>query len=57
MKEYFGNELDTTIFCFVAILTIPFIILGAFWPEGLARVCSSSVGDSMLGQYTQSLAW
>lgn len=44
MKEYFGNELDTTIFCFVAILTIPFIILGAFWPEGLAKVSSISVG-------------
>ena len=44
MKHFFGDELDTMIFYFVAVLTIPFIILGAFWPEGLARVSSITVG-------------
>lgn len=44
MKRYFGKELDTTIFWFVAALTVPFVLLGAFWPEGLAKVSSASVG-------------
>ncbi len=44
MKRYFGKELDTVIFYFVAVLTVPFVLLGAFWPEGLAKVSSASVG-------------
>ena len=44
MKHIFGDEIDTAIFYFVAVLTIPFIILGAFWPEGLAKVSNVTVG-------------
>ncbi|MCG8563534.1 MAG: BCCT family transporter [Desulfobacterales bacterium] len=44
MKRYFGKELDTTIFYFVAVLTLPFVVLGLFWPEGLAKVAGSAVG-------------
>lgn len=43
LKRYFGKELDTTIFYFLVAMTVPFVLLGAFWPEGLAKVSSASV--------------
>ncbi|SCY43229.1 BCCT family transporter [Desulfoluna spongiiphila] len=44
LKRYFGEELDTTIFYFIITLTVPFVVLGAFWPELLASLCSTAVG-------------
>ena len=44
LKRFFGEELDPTIFYIIIALTVPFVALGAFWPEGLAKVSGAATG-------------
>ncbi|VFQ46932.1 BCCT family transporter [Desulfoluna butyratoxydans] len=44
LKRYFGAELDITIFYFIITLTVPFVVLGAGWPDLLSKVCGTAVG-------------
>ena len=44
LNRYFGEELDTTIFYLIIALTVPFVVLGAFWPNLLGSLCATAVG-------------
>lgn len=44
LKRYFGKELDPAIFYIIIALTVPFVVLGAFWPQALATVSNTAVG-------------
>ena len=43
LEKLFGKELDITIFYFVITLTVPFLLLGAFWPDVLTGIGNRSL--------------
>lgn len=44
LQRYFGKELDPAIFFIILALTVPFVVLGAFWPDALAKVSGAATG-------------
>lgn len=53
LKRLFGKELDPMVFYLTIALTIPFVVLGLFMPQQLAKVTNALVGT--ICHYMQSI--
>ena len=53
LKRLFGKELDPMVFYLTIALTVPFVVLGLFMPEQLAKVSNAMVGA--ICKYMQSI--
>ena len=53
LKRLFGKEVDPMVFYLTIALTVPFVIMGLFMPEQLARVSNAMVGG--ICHYMQSI--
>ncbi|SMC56362.1 glycine betaine transporter [Desulfocicer vacuolatum DSM 3385] len=53
LKRLFGKEVDPMVFYLTIALTVPFVVMGLFMPEQLAKVSNAMVGG--ICHYMQSI--